>query len=128
MKIETKSLSIGVVVGILGFCTILSIFGDVETEFSFVIGEGKNKIYSNNHVNTKDTIISYNIRYDNKWDKENLWTLRKDRLSQLLMDYDPSIFGIQEGLINQVEWIDSTLRNHNYIGVGRDDGKGKGEF
>ena len=44
------------------------------------------------------------------------------------MDYDPSIFGIQEGLLNQVEWIDSTLRNYNYIGVGRDDGKGKGEF
>ena len=42
------------------------------------------------------------------------------------MDYDPSIFGIQEGLLNQVEWIDSTLKNYNYIGVGRDDGKGKG--
>ena len=128
MKIETKSLLIGVVSGILGFCAILYIFGDVETEFSFVIGEGKNEIYSNKNVKTKDTIISYNIRYDNKWDKENLWTLRKDRLSQLLMDYDPSIFGIQEGLLNQVEWIDSTLGNYNYIGVGRDDGKGKGEF
>ena len=93
-----------------------------------LFGEDKNEIYSNRNVKTKDTIISYNIRYDNRWDKENLWSLRKDRLSQLLMDYDPSIFGIQEGLLNQVEWIDSTLRNYNYIGVGRDDGKGKGEF
>ena len=66
MKIETKSLLIGVVSGILGFCVILYIFGDVETEFSFVIGEDKNEIYSNKHVKTKDTIISYNIRYDNK--------------------------------------------------------------
>ena len=128
MKIETKSLSIGIVLGILGCFVILYIFGNIETEFSFTIGEDKNEIYSNRPVKTKDTIISYNIRYDNRWDKENLWSLRKNRLSQLLMDYDPSIFGIQEGLLNQVEWIDSTLRNYNYIGVGRDDGKGKGEF
>ncbi len=128
MKIETKSLSIGIVLGILGCFVILYIFGNIETEFSFTFGEDKNEIYSNRPVKTKDTIISYNIRYDNRWDKENLWSLRKNRLSQLLMDYDPSIFGIQEGLLNQVEWIDSTLRNYNYIGVGRDDGKGKGEF
>ncbi len=128
MKIETKSLSIGIVVGMLCCFVILYLFGNIETEFSFTIGEDKNEIYSNRHVKTKDTIISYNIRYDNRWDKENLWSLRKDRLSQLLMDYDPSIFGIQEGLLNQVEWIDSTLKNYNYIGVGRDDGKLKGEF
>ena len=128
MKIETKSLSIGIVLGILGCFVILYIFGNIETEFSFTFGEDKNEIYSNRPVKTKDTIISYNIRYDNRWDKENLWSLRKNRLSQLLIDYDPSIFGIQEGLLNQVEWIDSTLGDYNYIGVGRDDGKGKGEF
>ena len=100
MKIETKSLLIGVVSGIIGFCAILYIVGDVETEFSFAIGEGKKDTYSNINAKTKDIIISYNIRYDNKWDKENLWILRKDRLSQLLIDYDPSIFGIQEGLLN----------------------------
>ena len=128
MKIETKSLLIGVVVGILGCCTILYFLGNIETEFSFTMGKGNDTINSNRHVNTKDTIISYNIRYDNKWDKENLWTLRKHRLSKLLMDYDPSIFGIQEGLLNQVKWIDSTLEKHNYIGVGRDDGMVRGEF
>ena len=128
MKIETKSLSISIVVGILGCFVIFYLFGNIETEFSFGIGEGKNETYSNKNLKTKDTIISYNIRYENKWDKENLWTLRKHRLSQLLMDYDPSIFGIQEGLLNQVKWIDSTLKNYNYIGVGRDDGKLKGEF
>ena len=46
MKIETKSLLIGVVSGILGFCAILYIFGDVETEFSFVIGEDKKRMKS----------------------------------------------------------------------------------
>ena len=128
MKIETKSLSAGFTFGVLATCTVIYFMGNVETEFSFSLGEGKNRIYSNKEYKTKDNLISYNIRYDNKWDKENLWNLRKHRLSQLLMDYDPSIFGIQEGLLHQVEWIDSTLEKYHYIGVGRDDGMVKGEF
>ena len=109
MKIETKSLSIGIVLGIIG-CFVILYISEILKQNFHLLGEDKNEIYSNRHVKTKDTIISYNIRYDNRWDKENLWSLRKDRLSQLLMDYDPSIFGIQEGLLNQVEWIDSTLK------------------
>jgi len=73
-------------------------------------------------------LISYNIRYDNKWDVENNWSLRKNRICQLLNDYNPSIFGIQEGLLNQVGFIDSVLIKYDYVGVGRDDGKMKGEF
>jgi endonuclease/exonuclease/phosphatase family metal-dependent hydrolase len=45
-----------------------------------------------------------------------------------LNDYNPSIFGIQEGLLNQVGFIDSVLIKYDYVGVGRDDGKMKGEF
>lgn len=73
-------------------------------------------------------LISYNIRYDNNWDIENSWSLRKNRICQLLNDYNPSIFGIQEGLLNQVSFIDSILIKYDYVGVGRDDGKIKGEF
>ncbi len=73
-------------------------------------------------------LISYNIRYDNNWDIENSWLLRKNKLCQLLNDYNPSIFGIQEGLLNQVNFIDSVLVKYDYVGVGRDDGKIKGEF
>ena len=43
-------------------------------------------------------------------------------------DYNPSIFGIQEGLLNQVDFIDSSLIKYDYVGVGRDDGKMEGEF
>ena len=128
MKIEYKSLSIGVTIGVIVISVTLFILGNVETEFSFSFGESKNGVSSNSTLQPNHTIISYNIRYDNKWDKENLWTLRKKRLSQLLMDYIPSIFGIQEGLYNQVKTIDSSLAKYNYIGVGRDDGNVKGEF
>lgn len=71
--------------------------------------------------------ISYNIRYENKFDKENNWSDRKDKIISLLKDNNPAIFGIQEGLISQVKYIDNSLTNYKYIGVGRD-GKDKGEF
>ena len=73
-------------------------------------------------------IMSYNIRYDNEWDIENSWGKRRDKIKQLLYYYKPSIFGIQEGLSNQVHFIDSCLSNYRYVGVGRDDGGEKGEF
>jgi hypothetical protein len=72
--------------------------------------------------------MSYNIRYDNTWDVENSWRIRRNKVSQILIQYAPSIIGIQEGLLNQVQYIDSCLINYEYVGIGRDDGKEKGEF
>lgn len=80
-------------------------------------------IFSQSHI-----IMSYNIRYDNKWDKVNSWGIRKGKVVELLIKYDPGIIGIQEGLLNQVQYIDSSLTNYDCFGVGRDDGKDKGEF
>ena len=74
------------------------------------------------------SLISYNIRYHNDWDIQNSWSLRKNKICQLIEQYDPSIFGIQEGLLSQVSFIDSALIKYDYVGVGRDDGKTKGEF
>ncbi|MBJ6367427.1 endonuclease/exonuclease/phosphatase family protein [Snuella sedimenti] len=72
--------------------------------------------------------ITYNIRYDNPNDGENQWSKRKAFLCQQLAFYKPDVFGIQEGLQHQVQYIDSTLLDYNYIGVGRNDGKTKGEY
>ena len=73
-------------------------------------------------------MITYNIRYDNPNDGENIWENRKTKMAGLLNYYEPSFFGIQEGLLNQVEYLDQSLLAYDYIGVGRDDGKQKGEF
>ena len=72
--------------------------------------------------------ISFNIRYDNSWDKEHSWQDRKTAVVKILKNYKPAIFGIQEGLLNQVNYIDKNLKDYHYIGVGRDDGKTKGEY
>lgn len=72
-------------------------------------------------------IISYNIRYANKTDKENNWNDRKAKIITLLKNNNPAIFGIQEGLKNQVNYIDSCLTTYKFTGVGRD-GEDKGEY
>ena len=89
----------------------------------FIVVSVSSRIYSQSH-----SIMSYNIRYDNTWDVENSWTIRKNKVIQILIQYAPSIIGIQEGLLSQVQYIDSCLTNYDYVGAGRDDGKEQGEF
>jgi len=73
-------------------------------------------------------VMTYNIRYDNPSDGKNAWSLRKECLVSQIEKYNPAILGIQEGLHHQVLYLDSCLVNYSYIGVGRDDGKTKGEY
>jgi len=74
------------------------------------------------------TVISYNIRYDNQWDKENSWDTRKESIVGIFEKYSPSFIGTQEGLAHQIHYMDSALTEYDYIGVGREDGEKKGEF
>jgi endonuclease/exonuclease/phosphatase family metal-dependent hydrolase len=73
-------------------------------------------------------VISINVRYDNPADGVNKWDYRKNSMVKLLRKYHPSIIGIQEGLSNQVKFLQDSLAGYKYIGVGRDDGIDKGEF
>ena len=76
----------------------------------------------------KVTLMSYNIRYDNIYDEENSWSKRKDKVVSIFQKYSPSFIGTQEALNHQIKYINDLLKNYDYIGVGRDDGKSKGEF
>ncbi len=73
-------------------------------------------------------ILTYNIRYDNPGDGINSWTNRRIWLCEQVKQADPGIFGIQEGLISQINYLDSTFSEYGRIGVGREDGRRKGEF
>lgn len=74
------------------------------------------------------SVMTYNIRYDNPNDGDNWWEKRKTEVAQLIQFYQPDFLGIQEGLVHQVKFLDTQLPSHAYIGVGRDDGKEKGEY
>lgn len=72
--------------------------------------------------------MSYNIKYDNVNDTVNNWNDRKAAMVKLLNHYAPSFVGMQEVLHRQLTFLDEQLPSHQYIGVGRDDGKQKGEY
>jgi endonuclease/exonuclease/phosphatase family metal-dependent hydrolase len=72
--------------------------------------------------------MTYNLRYDNPNDGENKWDLRKNILSHQILFYNPDIFGTQEGKLHQLQYLDSTLTEYNYIGIGRDNSPNQGEF
>lgn len=72
--------------------------------------------------------MSFNIRLNLDSDKENSWTNRKQDAIDLLNYYQPDYFGVQEALPEQMKDIKNGMKNYDYVGVGRDDGKDKGEF
>jgi endonuclease/exonuclease/phosphatase family metal-dependent hydrolase len=73
-------------------------------------------------------LMTYNIRLDYSGDGINQWPNRKTKVFDLIRRYDPDIFGVQEATPSQMEDFASALTEYKSIGVGRDDGKNKGEF
>ncbi|QUI23070.1 endonuclease/exonuclease/phosphatase family protein [Vallitalea pronyensis] len=73
-------------------------------------------------------IMTFNIRYDNDWDKEHSWESRKERVVEKIKTIMPHSLGIQEGLIHQVKYLASKLQHYDYAGIAREDGHEKGEF
>ena len=73
-------------------------------------------------------VMSFNIRYDNPEDSLNNWQYRKDRAANAIRFYDADIVGTQEVLHNQLQDLQQRLPEYGVIGVGREDGKEKGEY
>ncbi|MDD2476185.1 MAG: endonuclease/exonuclease/phosphatase family protein [Dysgonamonadaceae bacterium] len=73
-------------------------------------------------------VMTYNIRYDNPDDSLNNWQYRKERVANSILFYDADILGTQEVLHNQMEDLKKSLPGYESIGVGREDGKEKGEY
>jgi len=74
------------------------------------------------------TLVSFNIRYDNPDDGENIWDNRKDWVASLLDFHEAEIICLQEALHNQIIDLLDRLPNFNWVGLGRDDGKQLGEY
>jgi endonuclease/exonuclease/phosphatase family metal-dependent hydrolase len=72
--------------------------------------------------------MTYNIRYDNPGDGANNWQYRKERAANAIRFYEVDILGTQEVLHNQLADLQQRLPDYGVIGVGREDGKEKGEY
>src|SRR5687768_7487808 len=73
-------------------------------------------------------VMTYNIRYDTPNDSVNQWPKRTHKVYALIKKYDPDLIGLQEVLHHQLTDLLENLPAYTYIGVGRDDGKTKGEY
>ncbi|MEZ4964923.1 MAG: endonuclease/exonuclease/phosphatase family protein [Saprospiraceae bacterium] len=73
------------------------------------------------------TFLTYNIRYDNPGDGADAWPVRRDFLAAQLRFHAPDVFGIQEGLLHQLEYLDAALPVYTRVGQGRD-ADGGGEY
>ena len=72
--------------------------------------------------------ITLNLRFDNKSDGINKWANRKERVFQFVSDEDADIVCLQEVLNRQLKELDGALDDYAHVGVGRDDGKTRGEY
>jgi endonuclease/exonuclease/phosphatase family metal-dependent hydrolase len=73
-------------------------------------------------------IATYNLRYDTPKDSVNHpWKKRFPMIASIIKKYNFEIFGIQEGLLHQLNDLQSLMSDYEYIGEGRSGGD-KGEF
>ncbi|MDP8244693.1 MAG: endonuclease/exonuclease/phosphatase family protein [Candidatus Hinthialibacter antarcticus] len=77
--------------------------------------------YAQDEIN----VMTFNIRYDNR-DDPNPWPDRKGEVASIINRAD--LIGLQEALKTQIDDLTERLPDHAWFGVGRDDGKAKGEY
>jgi len=86
------------------------------------LGLQPNQIFAQTHQ-----LATFNIRWANPNDVGNLWKDRSSQVIQLIEFHQIGIVGTQEVLAHQLTELNEGL-GFSSIGVGRDDGKAKGEF
>jgi endonuclease/exonuclease/phosphatase family metal-dependent hydrolase len=73
-------------------------------------------------------VMSFNIRYGTANDGENRWTNRREFLFDVVREADADLIGLQEALHDQVREILAAIPGYGTVGVGRDDGRTRGEY
>ena len=73
-------------------------------------------------------VMTFNIRLNVASDSLNAWPYRRDNLASQVLFHDVELLGVQEALHNQMVDLKERLPQFRYVGVGRDDGKEKGEY
>jgi len=72
-------------------------------------------------------IMSYNIRVAVD-EGINSWENRKEKVASMIRFHRADVIGLQEALKEQIEDLLELLPEYSWHGVGRDDGKEKGEY
>lgn len=107
----------------LFFATVLSLF--VATSPA---GNENASFESHREPSEAVRVMSFNIRYGTANDGDNHWSKRKEFLAETIVAFDPDLLGTQETLADQRDFIATKLVGYESFGVGRDDGKDRGEM
>ncbi|RYE36579.1 MAG: endonuclease/exonuclease/phosphatase family protein [Sphingobacteriaceae bacterium] len=77
-------------------------------------------------------LATYNLRNDNPGNDDSVrgngWKQRLPVVANLIRFHDFDIFGTQEGLFHQLKNLENAMPEYTYTGIGRDNGKTKGEY
>lgn len=73
-------------------------------------------------------VMSFNIRYGTANDGPDHWKNRKEQVCELIGRSDCDLIGLQEALRFQIDEIRAAVPVYGEIGVGREDGRTKGEY
>jgi endonuclease/exonuclease/phosphatase family metal-dependent hydrolase len=73
-------------------------------------------------------VMSFNLRYDTPNDSANAWPNRKDWVAGLIRFHGADVVGVQEALAHMLTDLDARLPGFARVGVGRTDGRARGEF
>lgn len=84
-------------------------------------------VQARNHKDTALKAMSYNMRVGTAKDGDNAWENRCPATAAMLEEVAPDVFGVQEALDFQLKYITDNCPQYECIGVGREDGKSKGE-
>ena len=72
--------------------------------------------------------MTYNIRLNTTSDGVNAWPNRKEKVFELIKKHSPDAFGVQEAVPEQMQDLAKALTDYAFVGVGREDGRDKGEY
>ena len=85
-------------------------------------------LFFSTFLNQEIKVISYNIRYNNPNDGKDIWENRRSSVVDFIKNENPDFLGLQEVTLSQLTYLNTNLTEYSYVGVGRDDGKTKGEY
>ena len=73
------------------------------------------------------SVISYNVRVDTSVDGDNRWECRRHASLNMIRAEQPTIFGVQEAMPHQYQYLKDSLPQYGSYGIGREDGQSWGE-
>ena len=88
-------------------------------------------IPANAHAQSSEAnlnVMSFNVRYINTKDGENIWSNRKEKVAEVIVSNNIDLAGLQEPWLTQIKDLEQLLPGYAWFGWGRDKGNDEGEF